>query len=564
VKKWLTLLLLFAPALCFSQGVRIDNIAIRGANPLQSVNNAVITVCTVSGTGTPCTPLATTYTDATLNTPCSTLTQVVLAGTTTCVGLADNFGNYGFWVAPGTYVVTITAVGVPSYTTTITASVCKESGNIRCVDAGNSANWPGTDVGAWINAAYADLPSSAGKTVGQIQVTAKSDGTCYAATTRIVMGTAGKPAMLEGNGACIDYSASGLTTGAAMTLDWGQANGTQGGLRNLVVLGPCLTIACSGITLTGINIGPSNGAISMLWQNVSAGIQGGAKGFTTGINFVAGLSYVNTLLNTYAFSNKTGMSLGAGVEGVRFIGGSFGQNDTGVSNAGSEAVFSNISFDDNATVAVSMSSGDFYGTLLHFENVGGGVSQYITSTGGSIKISDSQFADDRTTASTTQMITASAGDVAIWDSDAVSNGHTLTQVVTFSGSSTGSLSFNITGSGIGSDYNHAYGGFVIAKSNQNGTLTSQGFGCRLDAIVTGTTLSQANCIVQASVNAGGFTIQLPHAKTGSFWQITRTDTSGNTLTVQGDTGQINNAASVTFAASSTHVCHVDGTNSWCN
>ncbi len=100
-----------------------------------------------------------------------------------------------------------------------------------------------------------------------------------------------------------------------------------------------------------------------------------------------------------------------------------------------------------------------------------------------------------------------------------------------------------------------------------GTGTIQlgtGFNCPILVKTAAYTLLAADCIIQASVSGGSFTLTLPHLATGQVWQITRTDTSANVLTIQPDSGLINNAASTTFAVSTTHLVHCDGTNCWSN
>lgn len=82
--------------------------------------NPIVRFCNAPANGVPCSNLATTYTDATLGTPCSTSTQIVLAGTTTCVASPDAENNWGVWVAAGQYAYTVTVKGAnfgPYYVT---------------------------------------------------------------------------------------------------------------------------------------------------------------------------------------------------------------------------------------------------------------------------------------------------------------------------------------------------------------------------------------------------------------------------------------------------------------
>lgn len=85
-----------------AQGVRYDNIVLgpRGG----PVASAKVAVCAAGATTstTPCSPLATVYSDEALTKPMANPFQV------------DSLGNYGFWAAPGHYVVQIYGSGVTS------------------------------------------------------------------------------------------------------------------------------------------------------------------------------------------------------------------------------------------------------------------------------------------------------------------------------------------------------------------------------------------------------------------------------------------------------------------
>src|SRR5436305_5822743 len=99
-----------------SQGVRYDNIVLKplSVGGVTAVSGALITVCTSAGTGTPCTPkVANIFSDEALTTP---ITGTGGAGTTN----SDANGNYGFYIAPGSYVLTITGTGITSSTSKVT------------------------------------------------------------------------------------------------------------------------------------------------------------------------------------------------------------------------------------------------------------------------------------------------------------------------------------------------------------------------------------------------------------------------------------------------------------
>jgi len=88
------------------------------------------------------------------------------------------------------------------------------NGKLNPASCGNATppSWcSGSDIGAWINAAYAQLPSNG----GEIDVPSGP----YTLTNSIVFGALYKPALLRCSpGTIITYSA---TNGNAITLDWG-------------------------------------------------------------------------------------------------------------------------------------------------------------------------------------------------------------------------------------------------------------------------------------------------------------------------------------------------------
>lgn len=119
--KHLLLALLFVfsiAATASAQGVRFDSQVSQQAtvgvttNVVTIPQSPVISVCASPANAVPCTNKATTYTDSTLGTPCSTSTQLVLSGTSTCVTSPDAQNNWGVWVAAGQYTYTITYGGM--------------------------------------------------------------------------------------------------------------------------------------------------------------------------------------------------------------------------------------------------------------------------------------------------------------------------------------------------------------------------------------------------------------------------------------------------------------------
>jgi hypothetical protein len=91
---WMFCGAIFAPA-ANAQGSRKDDIVFGPEG--HPVGNATVTVCQSTATGTPCSPLATIYTDATLNVPAPNPFQ------------SDGIGNYHFYAPSGRYVIQLSA-----------------------------------------------------------------------------------------------------------------------------------------------------------------------------------------------------------------------------------------------------------------------------------------------------------------------------------------------------------------------------------------------------------------------------------------------------------------------
>lgn len=108
--RWLAPIVftMLAAGTCFGQGSRHDDIVLGPQG--HPVSSATITVCTGTATGTPCSPLAQLFTDATLSVPASNPFQ------------SDSLGNYHFYGAPGRYVVQISGPGLNG---TMTFNACR-------------------------------------------------------------------------------------------------------------------------------------------------------------------------------------------------------------------------------------------------------------------------------------------------------------------------------------------------------------------------------------------------------------------------------------------------------
>src|SRR6185312_4991181 len=120
--KYILAFLMFS-GICLSQGVRFgDSVPTQttttvpgvSSNVVVAVPGATINFCAAPANSVPCTNKATTFTDSSLTVQCPSSAQVVLAGTNSCVTTTDAKGNWGVWVASGSYEYTVTVNGASS------------------------------------------------------------------------------------------------------------------------------------------------------------------------------------------------------------------------------------------------------------------------------------------------------------------------------------------------------------------------------------------------------------------------------------------------------------------
>jgi hypothetical protein len=257
----------------------------------------------------------------------------------------------GIW-SLGTYGTTGT--GTHSGTETFTGQMqCKDFEAVKCVDSANSQGWAGADIGAWINAAYAALPS----TGGEINIY-NLGMACMNFTTPIVLSTSGKYPLLIGHGtttgaasplggACLNFTP---TTGIAITGDYvpttTNSYASQHGLRNIALVNNnCSTIGSCGGTAFGISWGTTNWGMSNATFDQVAIIGFQFAYNNANVNDIPGVTWVNPLLqyNGIAFTNATNTN-------NDFIGGFITANGTGFKNTaviGSEYTFDQTVFSTN-------------------------------------------------------------------------------------------------------------------------------------------------------------------------------------------------------------------------
>lgn len=261
--------------------------------PISTVPSALIAICTFPANAVPCTNKATTYSSSTLATPCSTSIQIVLAGTSTCVGTTDNRGNWGAWVSPANYDFTVTVSTGQSF-----GPFTISAGNFV---AGTATNLTGPGA---INGTFSGNPTLTGTWTFNILPVfpSQAQNTFFAAgcggagvpAFRIIC-TADVPAIsltVGGNGGT---TSSGTTAGHLATWTAGgflQDGGVPagGGVTSVGLALPSqYTVTNSPVTGTGTLTGAWNNqnANTVLGGPSSSGIGGVLDGFVTGTSTAA-------------------------------------------------------------------------------------------------------------------------------------------------------------------------------------------------------------------------------------------------------------------------------------
>lgn len=129
-----------------------------------------------------------------------------------------------------------------------------------------SSQFTGSDCGAQINNAYADLPATGGKII--------VDTSC-SFSTPIVFGVNHKPALLEGFPAdAINLTYTGLT-GTAILLNYGMDHAMGKGIRDLTITGPGHATNTIGVMIGGTNGGESTTIRDFKIQSFGTNVQFG-------------------------------------------------------------------------------------------------------------------------------------------------------------------------------------------------------------------------------------------------------------------------------------------------
>jgi hypothetical protein len=270
----------------------------------------------------------------------------------------------------------------------------------------------GTDIGAKVNAAYANLPS----TGGRIRIVPGA----YSFTTPISLATASKGAIIEGDGGnSVALTFSSLTTGTAYTSNCAATHVYGHGLRDLKLIG-------STGTNKALVLGGSVGSEGFKASNLH--IEGFATGIEFANNFWAGsfdhLFVTSSGKALYAPSGLTNSGESINFTDCFFVGeGGFVTDCVKIDHTMSNLSFVGGAFDG---AQYSQSQGVVHHTNIHYENPNVQTnSPFVKVTGGTLVIVNGDFLQSVSGAGTvpTSFIDVSAGTVILigcsfWNSSA--------------------------------------------------------------------------------------------------------------------------------------------------
>jgi hypothetical protein len=269
---------ILAPA-ANAQGSRKDDIVLGPTG--HPVPGATVTVCQSAATGTPCSPLATVYTDATLTVAAANPFQT------------DGLGNYHFYAPSGRYMIQISG---PSITGTITYPDV-----ILAPDSSTLGS--GSNISAFSLALGGNLSVAGSATINGTLTSSSFSPGVFAPSSLQVSGSgcfAGPFPDIDVT--CVPYKASGSSrtttancVGGTASLTLGSAIDFQNGQGlNIVGCGPSPNVATPAVGIANIGT-PGSTSYSYAVAAVDAG--GGNSGYgsliatTTGNATLSGANY---------------------------------------------------------------------------------------------------------------------------------------------------------------------------------------------------------------------------------------------------------------------------------
>ena len=323
-----------------AQGVRYDNIVLgpRGT----PVGAATIAVCSAGASisTTPCSPLANIYSDEALTQPIADPFQ------------ADSLGNYGFWAAPGHYVVQIYGAGVTTKAMDVflpcDPSNCSMSSATFSTLTAGTINLTGALT---VNGRNVSTEPKAGDAVMYVSPNGNdsADGlswgsakqTLYAAVSALIANAGGGTVYIAANTACGGPTGQLLLyrTGSSPGSGWIQLSGAVDivGVGNASWAagspGPQVSLSCGSASLPALELNGVN--TSLRFRNL---IFKGSEGATITGSSTVTFDNVSFVVNDSNATNGPAVFIGPASFEIYFRHCDFFANDnSGVTRNGADA-----------------------------------------------------------------------------------------------------------------------------------------------------------------------------------------------------------------------------------
>lgn len=417
------------------QNSRFDAVA---QSPKGPIPFALVAICTQpANTGPqPCTPLANI---------CSSLADLTCNQPNPI--LSDNLGNYHFYaqqsqspftvqiygpqviipyvltdqtfgaglatsnVFTGTNTFNGTDIFTGANTLTGTSTLALANGVYNpAACATNPPSWcAGSDMGAWINAAYAALPAAG----GEISIPAGA----FSYSTPIVASTSHKPVRIHGSQIKATTLTFTPTTGIAMTIDTGTSNYSSE-IDHLLLVGPGV-----GTSTTGIACGSAtnNGSIMGRYDTIQV------TAFGTGLN-MSWNCFAFTIEHSSISNNNQDLLDTVGQENMTMIRDIMSLDTPGTTGTTANCVQISNSSDwhiystsfDNCQLAMSSNTSIFVHGA-HFENPAQNSYDFFVSSGNTFHCYGCTFNQDNGSSFPNNRFgSASVGNVAFYGGNAFS------------------------------------------------------------------------------------------------------------------------------------------------
>jgi hypothetical protein len=275
----------FCASVAHAQGSRKDDIVFGATG--HPISGATITVCAATANGTPCSPLATIYTDATLTVPSANPFQ------------SDGIGNYHFYAPAGRYLLQFTG---PQISGTITEPDVILPADVSSTGSGNNISAFGLTLGG-------NLTVAGNATItGTLSTTSFNPGN-FAPSSLNVTGNE----IIQGPRPHIDATAYGAGSITAVATTGSISNGTT-----------TLTVASASGWAVGNGVAITSGANTYVGQITGCGtaaILAACTSTTWTVSPAANASYTNQTVNSDSTVPLTNAILAAcsGGSGIQSI-----------------------------------------------------------------------------------------------------------------------------------------------------------------------------------------------------------------------------------------------------